>query len=65
MCFSSKSSTPAVPPPAPPTTFDYSAANRNQMAADGKVSSAQAAKQVATTQSFGSELGSSTPLGGQ
>ena len=66
MCFASKSSSQAVPPPAAPTTFDYTVANRNQVAADGKVSSAQAAKQVATTQPFGSELGSATmPTGGQ
>lgn len=59
MCFGSKSSSSTAPPaPNPATTFDYSAANRGQTAADGSVSQAQVAKQVSTTApSFGSELG--------
>lgn len=58
MCMGSKSSNTAPPPPNPPVTFDYTAANRAQSAADGKVSQAQAAKQLSTTNpaSFGSEL---------
>lgn len=64
MCFGggSKSSTPAPPAPNPPTTFDYSAGQRN---ADGAVSQAQTARQLSSTVgpgSFGSELGgNSTP----
>jgi hypothetical protein len=58
MCFGGKSSSNTQPPaPNPPTTFDYSSANRGQSAADGSISQAQAAKQVSTTASFGSELG--------
>ena len=64
MCFGGgKSSSTAPPAPNPPTTFDYSAANRGQAGADGAVSQAQAAKQMSsTTPSFGSELGTATGI---
>lgn len=61
MCFGGgKSSNTAPPAPNSPTTFDYSAAQRSQMAADGAVSQAQAARQLSTTSgpsTFGAELG--------
>ena len=63
MCIGgSKSSNTTPPAPSPPTTFDYSSANRAQSNADGAVSRAQAAKQLSTTAvpdtgaSFGSGL---------
>jgi hypothetical protein len=60
-----KSNSTAPPPPNPSTTFDYTAANRSQMDADGKISRAQAANVTSSTMpsSFGAELGASTMQG--
>ncbi len=64
MCIGSKSSgSQATPAPTPPTSFDYTSANRNQARADGSVSQAQAAKTISTTGSFGSELGNPAATG--
>jgi hypothetical protein len=59
MCFGGGKSKPVTaPPPTPPTTFDYSAANRGQDAERQAVNRANAAQTVSTTapSSFGSEL---------
>lgn len=64
MCFGSKSApaTQAIPPPNPPTTFDYSAANRAQSDADTAARRAQSGTVLSQTGAFGSELGGNTTL---
>lgn len=62
MCFGSKSKTVVAPPPTPPTTFDYSAANRGQADANAAQRQAQAGTVLSSTQpGFGSELGGAQP----
>lgn len=59
MCFGGSSKT-KTPPPSQPTTFDYNAANRAQLAADMAAQQRQAAVVNSTTTqpgTFGSELG--------
>lgn len=65
MCFGgSKAKTVTAPPPTPPTTFDYNAANRG--ATDQAKQAATATAPANQEASFGSELaGAPAPQGGQ
>ena len=56
MCFGSKQKTVVAPPPTPPTTFDYSSANRGTDPQQKQA--AVASTEPSTMASFGSELSS-------
>lgn len=60
MCFGSKTKEVKAPPPTPPTTFDYAAADRAPQ--DGSVRPNAAAISAAADdqpKTFGAELGAS------
>lgn len=60
MCFGSKSNTD-IPPPKPPTTFDYNAGQRSDATNQQKV--AAITSSTTPNASFGSELGNATAGG--
>jgi hypothetical protein len=59
MCFGSKTKEVKAPPPTPPTTFDYSKADRAPQDAMLRANAAAASAADDQPKSFGAELGAS------
>jgi hypothetical protein len=64
MCFGSKPKVVQPPPPTPPTTFDYSSAERGTPQAHQQAVANATASGITPAASFGSELSGTPPTQG-